>query len=44
MFENPYHHPSGTVCVIREFEGKQIAFRIIPAEHWPEWGCCFSIL
>jgi hypothetical protein len=44
MFENPYNHPSGTVCVIREIGGRQVAFKIIPAEHWPDWGCCFTIL
>lgn len=34
----------GTVCVLRQFEGKPAAFRIHDQRTYKEWAGCFSII
>lgn len=44
MFENPYNHPHGTICVVREVYGKPIALRVLPQEYGTNWPGCFTLL
>ena len=44
MFENPYNHQRGKICVIRFVDGLPTALALADQRWYKEWGGCFSII
>jgi hypothetical protein len=44
MFINPYNYARGVVCIVRKFDNKDVAFKVVGDRSFKEWSGCFSIL